>query len=106
MLHRIITPLPLSMNPQGRGKPQPRIIEWIWKIIGILYWLEVGLLLLYLPWSDFWENNYLLYLYPQMRPVIANSYFKGFVLGLGIVNILIGINEVAQIKNRKDFFSP
>lgn len=79
---------------------------WMWHIIYILYSLEVGILLLFLPWSAIWDNNYLLYLYPKFRPVVANPFLKGAVLGLGIVNILIGFQEIAQFrKNRRRYFS-
>ena len=103
MLPRITTPLPANLTPQGGGKQHARIVEWIY----ILYSLEVGILLLCLPWLRFWENNYLLYLCPQIRPLVANPFFKGFVLGLGIVNILIGIHDAVHIKSitQKDWFS-
>ena len=103
MLHRITIPLPANLSPPGGGKHRARIVEWIY----ILYSLEVGILLSFLPWLPFWENNYLLYLYPQMRPVVANPFFKGFVLGLGIVNILIGIHDVLHLKTvpKKSWFS-
>jgi hypothetical protein len=102
MLHRITTPLPAEINPQGGGKTLARIAELIRKSLYfgyILLSLEIGMFLLCLPWMPSWENNYLLYLYPQIRPVVANAFFKGFVLGLGIVNILIGIYEVAQVRH-------
>ncbi len=93
-------------NSESPGKPRFRTsVPWIWHIIYILYSLEVGILLLFLPWSAIWENNYLLYLYPGIRPIVANSYLKGAVLGLGIVNILIGIQEIAQFrKNARSYF--
>jgi hypothetical protein len=102
MLHRTIAPLPADINPQGGGKISVRIANWLQKSLYFLYVLlslELGMLLLCLPWMSAWENNYLLYLYPQFRPLVSNPFFKGFVLGLGIVNILIGIHEVAQVKH-------
>jgi hypothetical protein len=78
----------------------------MWHVFYILYSLEVGIFLLFLPWTSVWDNNYILYLYPKLRPVITNSFFKGAVLGLGIVNILIGIQEIAQFRRKaKGFFS-
>ena len=82
-----------------------RVAPWISKILYILYSLQVGLFLLCLPWFHFWENNHLLYAYPQLRPLISNSYFKGAVLGLGIANILISIHEIVHFRNpSKSFF--
>jgi hypothetical protein len=83
-----------------------RIMAWALSILYILYSLEVGVALLILPWLSLWENNYLLYLYPRIRPLVANPFLKGAVLGLGIANILIGIHEVVHaIKGKpKDHF--
>jgi hypothetical protein len=73
---------------------------WIWHVIYVLYSLEVGIFFLFLPWTSLWDNNYLLYLYPKLRPVVTNPFFKGAVLGLGLVNILIGIEEIAQLRRK------
>jgi len=56
--------------------------------------------LLFLPWMNLWDTNYLVYVYPSLRSVLANPYLKGGVLGLGIVNLLIGIQEIASFKKR------
>jgi len=97
MLHRLTPSLPLGMNPD-RGRSRAPTFVLVKKIIYILYSIEVGALLLWLPWLRFWENNYLLYQYPQILPVVSNPFFKGFVLGLGIVNILLGIQEIANVR--------
>jgi hypothetical protein len=102
MLHRITTPLPANTCPQGGGKQHERFYERIWKaahIIYILYYLAIGILLLCLPWWKVWDDNYLLYLYPRIQPLVANPFFKGFVVGLGIINILMGIQEFARVKS-------
>jgi hypothetical protein len=89
----------------GEGPPR-RKIALIWDLIFILYSLEIGIALICLPWLDIWENNYLLYLYPKIRSIVANSFFKGAVLGLGIANIMIGIREVVQLwKSSREPFS-
>jgi hypothetical protein len=73
-------------------------VSWIWRIPYILYSLEVGGILLVLPWLPIWDNNYLLYLYPHVRSIVANPFLKGAVLGLGILNILIGIQEIVEFR--------
>ena len=92
-------PLADTSDSQNERRPFPRaLMTHLWHILYILYSLEVGVFLLFLPWLGLWENNYLLYLYPKVGPVVANPYFKGAVLGLGIVNILIGIQEIAYFR--------
>jgi hypothetical protein len=69
------------------------------RVLYILCSLGLGINLLWLPWQGIWENNYFLYVYPQLRPVVANPFFKGAVLGLGIANIMIGFYEIVHLKN-------
>ena len=68
-------------------------------ILFIVYSLEVGIALLWLPWKVIWENNLILYLFPQIAPVVTSPFFKGAILGLGIDNILIGIYETIRLKS-------
>lgn len=96
-------PIPV---PQGARRPRSRIAAKVLGILHILYSLEVGIALLWLPWMGVWENNLVLYLYPQIAPVVTNPFFKGAVLGLGIDNILIGIYDVIHIKSSSEgYFS-
>jgi len=93
-----------SPELETEGKPRARPGKgWVWRILYILYCLEVGGFLLFLPWLGIWENNLLLYQHPQFRPIVANSFLKGGVLGLGLVNIFIGIQEIVHFK--KIYFS-
>jgi hypothetical protein len=99
---------PQSANPipGDRDKPRPRILANLLTILYIMFTLEFGVALLVLPFLSIWENNYLLYVYPQIRHVVVNPFFKGAVLGLGIANILIGFNEIVRFKGfSKNCFS-
>jgi hypothetical protein len=75
-------------------------IAWVWRILYIVYCLEVGCFLLILPWWSIWDNNYFVYVYPKIRPLVSNPFLKGAVLGLGIVNIVIGIQELVLLWKR------
>lgn len=56
--------------------------------------IAAGIILIWLPWTGAWENNLTLWLWPQIKPVVLNPFFKGAVIGLGIDNVLIGIHDV------------
>jgi hypothetical protein len=92
----------LRISPQiQRASPVVRFsfrMAWIRRIFYILYSLEVGIFLLMLPWMTFWDNNFLVFYYPRIRPVVGNPFIKGAVLGLGIVNIMIGIHEISLLR--------
>jgi hypothetical protein len=101
MLLRIV-PQFAHPNAGDGGKLHASVTSWIAKILYILFSLIGGVALVCLPWCSFWENNNILYFIPQIQPLIANSYFKGAVLGLGIVNIVLGISEIVHIKDASE----
>ena len=61
----------------------------------ILFCLEIGLFLVFVPWSDFWDYNSLLnYVHPGLRVIVLNNFFRGGVSGLGAIDILFGLYEL------------
>ena|ERR1700722_6285432 len=52
-----------------------------------------GVLLLILPWTPEWTDNYLLLSYPGLRVVVASGFFRGICSGLGLLDIWIGFWE-------------
>lgn len=61
------------------------------------YFLEVGLLLVVVPWSAFWDRNYFADAVPIIGEAIKNPYVRGGVSGLGLVNIVAGLSELFSI---------
>lgn len=75
----------------------------------IVLLLQLGFLLVLLPWVNFgafgsWNDNYLLALavdktgLSSIRGVIASGWIKGAVTGVGVVNIIIAFMEIAHFK--------
>jgi hypothetical protein len=67
------------------------------RLISIAYFLEVGLLLVLVPWSAFWDRNYFAQANPAFQEILRNNYLRGAVSGLGIVNLLLGFNDLAAL---------
>jgi len=67
------------------------------RLLLVAYFIEVGLLLVLVPWSPFWERNYFLITFPAIHGIIRNHYLRGAVSGLGVVNLLMGFNELASV---------
>lgn len=59
----------------------------------ILFCIELGLFLLVLPWSELWERNFLLARFPNIRTLLLNSYLRGAVSGLGLINLWVGLSD-------------
>ena len=66
-------------------------------IASIFFCLEVGMFLMFIPWSELWEGNYLLTYIPTFRPLIVHPVFRAGVTALGGIDILIGISEVRHL---------
>jgi hypothetical protein len=67
------------------------------RLIYVAYFLEVGLLLVLVPWSVFWERNYFVGVFPSILYVLRNNFMRGAVSGLGIVNLLLGFHDLADL---------
>jgi polyferredoxin len=63
----------------------------------VAFFLEVGLLLVVLPWSPFWEKNYFAEAWPAFLPVLTNDFVRGAVSGLGLVNLIAGFVDLSGI---------
>jgi hypothetical protein len=60
----------------------------------VAYFLEVGFLLVFVPWSPFWDRNYFADLIPAVGWAMKNTFVRGGVSGLGLVNIVAGLAEL------------
>jgi hypothetical protein len=58
---------------------------------------EAGLLLIVLPWTVFWDRNYLLEAWPAVHAAAQSPFVRGAVSGLGVLNVGLGIAEVANL---------
>ena len=67
------------------------------RFVYIAFFLEVGLLLVVLPWSAFWERNYFAVLWPPLLVLLTNNFVRGAVTGLGLVNLIAGFVDLARI---------
>jgi hypothetical protein len=79
----------------ARGGWEPTMNR-LFRVLLLLAWLELGLLLVLLPWSGFWDVNYFLDRYPALILLVLNPYIRGAISGLGILNALMAIEAFRQ----------
>ena len=88
--------MPIEMEPP----PLPGRYPWYHKLAGILYAIfcfEVGVFLLVLPWSRYWDYNYFSSL--AFSKAFWNSDFlRGAISGLGIINLYVAFQEVFSLR--------
>lgn len=73
-------------------------------IVYILICFEVGILLLILPWTQYWEDNVFLYFITGklnaawIPTFLTSGYVRGAVTGLGVLNILAGLRDAIKFR--------
>ena len=73
------------------------------RLLLVAYFLEVGLLLVLVPWSAFWGRNYFVTMYPSLLFVLNNNFVRGAVSGLGVVNLLMGFYDLSALLMTRHF---
>ena len=96
-------PIPPSVETQTGVLDLPPAPEtpsaiqvWMHRISVFLFVLisaVAGVLLIILPWTPEWTDNYLLLSFPSLRTLVANGFFRGLCSGLGLLDIWIGFWE-------------
>jgi hypothetical protein len=67
------------------------------RLLFVVYFLEVGLLLVLLPWFSFWDRNYFADSVPLLGAIARNYFVRGAISGLGLVNVGAAFSELAAI---------
>ncbi len=86
-----------ARNPAPAG---PHVL--LSQIVFLLFCLEVGLVLLLLPWTLLWDNNYFFSLQPQFSEFLLGNRLRGAVSGVGLINLWMGFDvAVAMVRQRR-----
>ena len=63
----------------------------------ILYLLEAGLVLIVLPWTQFWDRNYFMGMNGPLEMTLTDPILRGMVSGVGVVSFAAGVLEIGSI---------
>jgi hypothetical protein len=64
-------------------------------IVGLF--LEIGFVLIVIPWSAFWDRNYFAQALPPLEALMTNNFFRGAVSGLGVINVIAGVMDLLSM---------
>jgi hypothetical protein len=64
--------------------------------ITVIFFIELGMVLVVTPWTFLWNDNKLLIMHPTWRAFVAHGFTRGVVTGLGLINVWIGIWEAVH----------
>ncbi|MGA6952883.1 MAG: hypothetical protein WBY96_17920 [Candidatus Sulfotelmatobacter sp.] len=82
--------------PDPAPQPHSGLQLWLHRTSVFLFVLicaVAGVLLVILPWTPEWTDNYLLLSFPWLRTFVSTGFFRGLCTGLGLLDIWIGFGE-------------
>ncbi|HUR36210.1 MAG TPA: hypothetical protein VM009_00230 [Terriglobales bacterium] len=63
-----------------------------------MFFIELGMILVVIPWTPIWTQNNLLSAYPAIKAIADHGFMRGAISGLGLINIWIGISDAVQYR--------
>ena len=67
------------------------------RLLLIIYFIESGLLLLVVPWSQFWERNAFVQVWPLVSQMAQSGFARGAVSGVGVLLLCAGLIELTTL---------
>ena len=102
-----LTPGSVPQLPETPVSPEPVAVDapkrWQGRLLTIcfaIFSFEVGLFLVIFPWQDSWTLNYFQGIHPAIENLWDEPSFRGFLTGLGFVNIYIALLQVIRLLRR------
>ena len=100
---------PLQQDPETQVPTAAPGSGWFGRLSSVLFIIfcfELGLFLLIYPWTESWTDNYFAWVssgsvQTSWHEFWNNSYVRGGVSGLGVVNVWIAVLEVFRLFARK-----
>jgi len=92
------------LEPPPSQAPHTGIQLWLHRTSVFLFVLisaVAGVLLVILPWTPEWTDNYLLLSFPWLRDFVSSGFFRGLCSGLGLLDIWIGFWEALHYHEHK-----
>ena len=87
-------PEAISAPPPESGGGFGRIWVRLMGLVWVIFCFELGIFLLIYPWMPNWDHNFFATWAPELRGYWMNSYVRGGVSGLGVVNIYVALVEL------------
>jgi len=93
-------PLKQSSQPpvpgENHGPPSAHPPVWAQRLllvveVAIAIW--AGMLVMALPWTRLWTQNPLLAGWPTLKFILNQSFVRGMISGIGLVDVWMGISD-------------
>ena len=66
-----------------------------------MYFVEVGLILVVVPWTTYWDRNYFVESLPLLEPILTAHVARGSVTGVGLFSLGAAVVELVALVRRR-----
>jgi hypothetical protein len=77
----------------------PRWATRIFLVIEVIIWIELGMILVVVPWTHAWSDNGLILNYPRIRELLSINFVRGVVTGIGLLDIWAGVSQAIHYQD-------
>jgi hypothetical protein len=85
----------MQLSDPTQAPPRPQGFALWLRALLLVVGIEVGLLLLTLPWTQFWDRG--TFWLPGLA-IWRSAYARGAVSGLGVVNLWAAASEITRFR--------
>ena len=93
--------VPSRPVPPPRSSSVPLWIRRTLIVLFVLVCVEIGMMLIVLPWTSVWAENSFFAAYPHLRMNINHGFFRGVASGFGLLTLWIGVWEAAHFRDHR-----
>lgn len=87
---------PSDPRPSVLVRLLPRLLYALY----ILYCVEAGVFLAWIPWTGFWERTFMALSWPALGQWMLDPWIRGAVTGFGAVHLVWGIHDLERWLSR------
>lgn len=96
---------PPRARPDAERRPSAVAPVWLQRLsllVLVLFCVYLGVLVMILPWwTRVWDHNLFISSHPVLAAVLHNGAMRGFISGLGLLDIWIGISEAIHYRDHR-----
>ena len=79
----------------------PVWLQRVFVVVYVLFCIELGLVLITVPWTRFWFNDGWMAQWPRLQHLMQQGFVRGAVSGLGLLDVWLGVLEAVRYRDRR-----
>lgn len=86
-------------QPDSRQGHPPLWAQRLLLVVEVAIAVWAGMLVMVLPWTRLWTENPLLAGLPTLKFILGQSFVRGMISGIGLVDVWMGISDAVRYRD-------